>query len=155
MPSAAEVSSNPNVWSERQPPGLIFAVYDEYLQRTGLDVPLTRVELTCDGKWTVEKVGEKWPTVYRVSVDDDVRGITRVAVMLMAEKIKDGGGVEDYLKMLDHKTRKRVRSFLQESDVVPFPEMGAAAVMMQACNWAASLAGAQTVAVHLDDSGAE
>ena len=129
-------------------------LYDK-TEESGLDVPRTRVELTCDGTWTVEKVGEKWPTVYRVSVDDDVRGITRVAVMLMAEKIKDGGGVEDYLKMLDHKTRKRVRSFLQESDVVPFPEMGAAAVMMQACNWAASLAGAQTVAVHLDDSGAE
>lgn len=121
-------------------------LYDKAAEQQ-IEGDLTRIELTCAGDWDVKTIGKHWPTVYGVDVNGEVKGMTKVVVKMMAEKIARGESVEDYLKELDNKTRKRVREVLQRKRVVEFPEFGASQVLLQAGDWALACQGARILDV--------
>lgn len=125
---------------QRNAPGYV-KVYDKAAE-SGLDTPLTRVELTCDGGWSVDKIGEKWPTVYRIGKPyEEVSSVMAALAELLAEKVASGHSIEDYMAGLDYRTRKKLRDMLAEECVVPFPTVGAAEVRKQAYAWADALLG--------------
>lgn len=116
-------------------------VYDKQAE-SGLADPLTRVELTCDGGWTVEQVGQRWPLVYGIGGDaDGMRDVTQALCVLLAEKYARGESIEDYMALVNYRTRKKIRDALGTRTVVPFPSAGAAEVRKQAGDWARAVTG--------------
>lgn len=110
-------------------------VYDKAAELGVSGMPLTRVELTCSGDWSVGQVLDKWPTVYRVA--DDLSGyesINGAFALSIADAVRAGETPEKYLYGLDWRRRKAVRKLL-EGRVFPCPEMGAAHVLAQAMRW--------------------
>lgn len=131
-----EISSSVTEYLGRRNAGGYVKVYDKAAE-SQLDGDLTRIELTCDAGWSLEVVGSKWPVVYGVG-GSLLGGLTKnatVIVRLLALVIELGGTIEPELVQFDHKTRKKYRNALTGLKV-PFPEDGAAAVMMQAFAWA-------------------
>lgn len=116
-------------------------VYDKTAE-SGLDVPLTRVELTCDGDWSLVDVANYWPVVYRLGGSvESMRRESQVVALLLAEKVANGETVEDYMAMLNYRTRKKVRDAIGETCVIPFPDFGANEVKKQADDWGRALLG--------------
>lgn len=116
-------------------------VYDKQAE-SGLADPMTRVELTCDGRWTVEQVAERWPLVYAIWGDTDgMRDVTQALCMLLAEKVAAGESIEDYMALVNYRTRKKIRQALGTRTVVPFPSAGAVEVRKQAGDWARAVLG--------------
>lgn len=110
-------------------------VYDKQAE-SSLDEPLTRIELTCSGDWSLERLGKKWPRVYRPSADaGKLTGTLGEFVGLARAALESGLSIEPYLAGLHKDTRRKVRKAL-EGDLVVFPVQGAAMVMLQACAWA-------------------
>lgn len=131
-----EISSSLTEYLGRRNAGGYVKVYDKAAE-SKLDTDLTRIELTCDAGWSVENIRAKWPTVYGLRKDVGA-GLTKsaaLAVRLMATVIELGSVIEPELMDFDPKTRKKYRDALMGAKV-DFPLSGAAAVLMQAVEWA-------------------
>lgn len=117
-------------------------VYDKQAE-SELDGPLTRIELTCGADWSLERVGEKWPRVYRVrqfgAESGQISGLSSVLsrfVKALSVLLGEHDDIlEPYILGLDRKTVKKIRGAI-EGETVAFPSDGAAAVLMQAVAWA-------------------
>ena len=112
-------------------------VYDK-TEEAKLSSAFTRVELTCDGRWSVEDVRGKWPLVFALREAPEVAGLpknARAFLRALAELVSMGLSIEPYLLEFDRKTRKKYRDALVGCRI-EFPELGAAAVLMQAVAWA-------------------
>lgn len=135
---------------QRNNPGRV-KVYDKTAE-SGLDRKLTRVELTCSGKWDVMGILDSLPRVYMYSSPKwlNLRGVTRafaVAVTALCE-IKsepDEEGVvslvyqdsiEPWLRMVDKKTRAKIRDALKDDALMlDYNVECIGAVMMYARSW--------------------
>lgn len=143
---------------QRNAPGRV-KVYDKALESglvgdDGKPLALTRVELTCDGDWSVGEVLDKWPTVYTAPGASGLRGVTGALVRVLAEKVARGESVEPDLAELDHKTRKKVRAALEVRFDRTLGENVAALAMLEAGRWADAIAGAPEVVVPVPVTGA-
>lgn len=114
-------------------------VYDKAAELGQPGQPLTRIELTCDGKWGVDKIAQNWPTVYgwkvpepeptedgeQVEPQPKKRKRTktgsnktmRVLAMLIAEKISAGECVETYMNALDYRARAKLREACEDAHI--------------------------------------
>lgn len=101
---------------------------------SGLARPLTRIELTCDGSWSVEDIAAHWPQVHGWTIPEDTRDWVRVVGMLLSEKSGRGEEVETYLNLLGRGTRKKVRECLR-SNMVELPLDVAEYGIEQAKRW--------------------
>jgi len=135
---SCELSGSLTEYLGRRNAGGFVKVYDKQAE-SGLPSPLTRVELTCDGSWSVQKVSEKWPCVYRLAEHPDASGLTRMGAaylrLLSRTAHETLDSVEPELAQFSEHTRRKYREALMQS-VVPFPADGAVAVLLQAVEWA-------------------
>ena len=111
-------------------------VYDKAAE-LGLDgVDLTRVELTCDGKWTVDDIEDHWPEVYGVKADvDGLSNSNKLLVGLLADKIRAGDTVEPELAALNKRTRSKIRAALTDTELVRFPRTQVTLALKTALMW--------------------
>lgn len=135
---ACELSGSLTEYLGRRNAAGFVKLYDKQAE-SDLDAPLTRVEITCDGTWSVEKISEKWPCVYRLAENPKEVGLTKMGVkylrLLSRLAREDMDSIEPELAQFSANTRKKYRDALTQT-VVPFPESGAAAVLLQAIEWA-------------------
>ena len=111
-------------------------VYDKAAELGIEDLELTRVELTCDGRWTLDQIAEHWPTVYGVrSSYDGLNNTNKLLVGLLADKVRAGGTVEPELKTLNKRTRQKVRKALEDMELVTFPRSAVAQAVGIADAW--------------------
>lgn len=108
-------------------------LYDKAAE-VGMDTPLTRVELTCDGTWGVDEVIEHWPEVHCWSVAGKERSWLRVVGMLLAEHVSRGGEVESYVGLLGRVARDKVRKCLRTS-MVELPACAVEHVVAEVGAW--------------------
>ena len=94
-------------------------VYDKAAE-ADLVGPLTRVELTCSGSWSVNEVMEHWPKVNSWGCSDDSRSWVSLVGMLLSEKVDRGEEIESYLACLGYDARKKVTENLRHD----FIELG-------------------------------
>lgn len=122
-------------------PGFV-KVYDKAAE-LGLEkgVELTRVELTCDGKWDAEELLEHWPQVHRWTGEfvETCPGKPREWLKpwgMMAEELTAlGQSVEQYVLMLDWRQKKIAREKLR-ADFLELPEGAAGTAIAEAQSWA-------------------
>lgn len=107
---------------QRNKPGRV-KVYDKQ-KEAGLSFPLTRIELTCDGSWTTDRVVEQLPLCYAYGNKDfDTLARTTKVIALMGQSIIAAGGVfEPWLKMLNPHTRSKINNALRGEVSVSYSE---------------------------------
>ena len=93
-------------------------VYDKQAE-AGLDTPLTRIELTCKGEWTNDEIIKHYPQVTYYKHPTNVSNQTEVIGLLIADRVERGESVEEYLKLLNRKTRDKVREFQPNQITLP------------------------------------
>lgn len=100
---------------QRSKPGRV-KVYDKAAE-LGLDCDLTRVELTCDARWDVRQVMDKLPVIYSCNAVEwcRLRGVTRAFAAALMSLAEGGAAVEPWLRMVDPKTRSKIREVMRES----------------------------------------
>lgn len=117
----------------RNQPGRV-KVYDKAAE-LGIEGELTRIELTCDGEWSLEEVEERWPVVYIVGRHEETSATVDVLAAMTAQLIGYGESPEKYLHTLSYRTRRKVREMV-EGAAYPFPMRSAAWVLGQTFEWA-------------------
>lgn len=115
-------------------PGYV-KVYDKAAEMK-LRTPMTRIELTCDGKWDGREVVAHWPQVHAWQCDEKTRDWVRVVGIMLAEKAERNEDVETLINMLGRGSRPKVREFLR-APLVEFPAECAAAAVAEARSWCA------------------
>lgn len=103
---------------QRNAPGRV-KVYDKRAEM-GLDYPLTRVELTCSGEWSEDGIMDSLPVVYCYESEDfrNLRGVTKAFSLAVMANCKDNDEVvETWLRLVDKKTRSKVRKALRNEGV--------------------------------------
>lgn len=95
-------------------------VYDKQAE-AGLDFPCTRVELTCDGSWDVDKIVSQLPTVYFLdSGFNSLSGVTRAFALAVQALSASGDAFEPWLRLVSPKTKTKIRSVLSEHIALSF-----------------------------------
>lgn len=91
-------------------------VYDKAAE-SGLDYPLTRVELTANSEWCVEEIIKYLPDCYspnNVSFEG-VKTNTKVAILAMNQIAMMGGVIDPYIQMLEPHSRAKVKNILKSN----------------------------------------
>lgn len=112
---ACEISDSMTEYlGQRNKPGRC-KLYDKAAER-GYKGELTRVELTCDASWSVVNVIDMFPCVYDYNqVSDGVlRGVTKAFVVTLRELAENGDTLEPWLRLVDPKTRAKIRKAFSE-----------------------------------------
>ncbi len=96
----------------RNSPGR-YKLYNKTVE-SGLEYPLTRSELTCDGSWTAQECINHLPVLYRFEpfAEDGLKQfLTGTDLLILREMVLHP---EDavFLDLLDHRKRKSLRSIL-------------------------------------------
>lgn len=112
-------------------------VYDKAVEADlSPDTDLTRIELTCDGKWTAEELLAHWPQVHTWKSDPEARDWVRVVGIMLAEKAERGEDVETLVNMLGRWSKSKVRESLRTPTVEFAPECAEIA-LDEARSWCA------------------
>lgn len=110
-------------------------VYDKAVE-SSLPFPLSRIELTCDGVWSLDGIQSHWPCVYRPVLDTSAFGGVLLAFLrALSFPFEAGYDLESYLLDIPKDSRRKIRAALC-ADAIPFPFEGAGRVLMQALGWA-------------------
>lgn len=97
-------------------------VYDKAAE-SELDFPCTRVELTCDGSWTVDKIVSQLPTVYYLdSGFSSLSGVTRAFALAVQALSSSGDVFEPWLRLVSSKTKTKIRSVLSQNVALHFSD---------------------------------
>ena len=85
-------------------------VYDKQAE-AGLKEPKTRVELTCDGEWSVEEVIKHLPKVFSYENADfsNLQRTTKAFAISVQAHLANGDVLEPWLNLLDSRTRAKLR----------------------------------------------
>lgn len=95
-------------------------VYDKKVE-SQLDYDCTRVELTCDGKWTVEQVINHLPTVFHYTGNsfDSLQRMTRNYAVAIQALMAKGETLEPWLDLVSNKeTKRKLRKAFKERQVL-------------------------------------
>lgn len=122
---------------QKNRPGYV-KVYDKAAE-SGLEGPLTRVELTCDGAWTADQIEAAWPVVHGWTSDgDEARALMKALVVSLGQQMEHGDEVESILAILDYRTREKVRAHLH-SEVFELQHEAAEYAVSESRAWARRL----------------
>lgn len=107
---------------QRNKPGRV-KVYDKQ-KEAGLDFPLTRIELTCDGSWAKEDVSNHLPVCYAYGNTEfnDLSRTTRVIALMGQSFVSSGGVFEPWLQMLNPHTRAKINGALRKEVSVTYSD---------------------------------
>lgn len=85
-------------------------VYDKQAE-AGLKEPKTRVELTCDGEWSVEEIIEHLPKVFSYENTDfsNLQRTTKAFAISVQAHLANGDVLEPWLNLLDSRTKAKLR----------------------------------------------
>ena len=85
-------------------------VYDKQAE-AGLKEPKTRVELTCDGEWSVAEVIKHLPKVFSYENADfsNLQRTTKAFAISVQAHLANGDVLEPWLNLLDSRTRTKLR----------------------------------------------
>lgn len=114
-------------------------VYDKAAE-LGLERPLTRIEMTCDGEWTAADIEQHWPQVHAWHSTTGTKDYIRVIGIMLAEKAERGEDVETLVNMLGRSSRPKVREYLR-TPFVRLPPTAAATALQDAQEWCERVAG--------------
>ena len=107
---------------ERNKPGRV-KVYDKTAE-SGLSEPVTRVELTCSGDWSLPEIERAWPSLLRLPLRVDNEGLSRTAAVLalsFSQLLSLGQPIETYLSMLNKRTKAQIKDVLGHGNEITFP----------------------------------
>lgn len=114
-------------------------VYDKAAEQH-IQADLTRIEVTCDGAWTVEGMADAWPKVrcWRINKENHRYEKTRDTTIALAHVVAElgdlGGNVDLPLSLLDYRTKKKIKDFLA-APYFDFPEEAAQYVLERVHKW--------------------
>lgn len=114
-------------------------VYDKAAEQH-MQIDLTRIEITCDGAWTIEGIRDAWPKVHSWSINSEKLGAQKskdlagVAALAISEIGVRGGNVDIFLSQLGYRSKAKLMSFL-DSPFVEFPEDAAKYVLGRIRKW--------------------
>ena len=94
-------------------PGYV-KVYDKAAE-SNLSEPLTRIEITCDGKWDAAQVSKRYPRVGKWNRPDGITSKTAAIAALIADRANKGESIEEYLRMFDPRTANKIRDTFNET----------------------------------------
>lgn len=92
-------------------------LYDKAKEQGHPELDLSRVELTCDGDWTVERVLEKLPFVFnQKSKLEGLSGTSGLVVELLSLlTAPENASYEKFIEQLDLRTARKIRLALSRS----------------------------------------
>ena len=95
-------------------------LYDKAAE-SGLEYPLTRLEMTCDGSWTLDKVVEQLPTVLDLrKPSESFKDVPSIAMLISLGRL--GECVESFIAMYQSKrTQAKIRSAIATSNSASIP----------------------------------
>lgn len=98
---------------QRNKPGRV-KLYDKQAE-AGLDLPWTRIELTCDANWGVDEILSNLPVVFSFNSDEfeGMSGTTKLAALLIRNSLEHGDVIEPWLRLVDPKTKAKMRRAFQ------------------------------------------
>lgn len=107
---------------QRNKPGRV-KLYDKAAER-GIVGCLSRVELTCDGSWSVEQVMAHLPKVYNYQVDlyRSLKGVTLAFAIALKVFLDRGDSLEPWLRLVDVRTRAKLRKVLSQGFTLQYDE---------------------------------
>ena len=101
---------------QRSKPGRV-KLYDKAAEQ-GVSGDWTRVELTCDGSWTVDEVLAKLPIVYCFDLDKNINGITGVFLVALQALVDYGESPEEYLARCDGRMKRKLKKLICDGNIV-------------------------------------
>lgn len=115
-------------------------VYDKAKEQHLQGINLTRIEITCDGAWTIEGMADAWPHIHSWKINQskteaaNSKDMTVATAFLVSEVGQLGGNVDMALAMLGRRTKAKVMNFL-DAPYMDFPEDAARYVLERVHQW--------------------
>ena len=116
---------------QRNKPGRV-KVYDKKAE-SELDIPCTRVELTCSADWCLEEVIDHLPVVfnYENASFDGMSKLTRAFAMSVQANVANGSDLESWLILCEKRTRKLIRDAFKAQKICDYNSSCISGVMNQ------------------------
>jgi hypothetical protein len=113
-------------------------LYDKAKEQGHPELDISRVELTCDGEWTVERVLEKLPFVFNQKNKlEGLSGTSGLVVELLSLlRASENASYEKFLTQLNPKTARKIRLALSRSGAcLDYDKECIAATLEHAIDW--------------------
>lgn len=114
-------------------------VYDKAAEQH-IQADLTRIEITCDGAWTIEGMADAWPKVHSWAIDSEKleqassREYTAITALAISEVGVLGGNADMLISRLGRRSKAKVMNYLN-APYFDFPEEAARYVLDRVHRW--------------------